>query len=396
MVRRRKSLHWYLVGGEILTSEEWKLRSIDQASVDLENLSPLKRTLLSESILENDCKIGAPVALEGTKTAIRTVVSGEIDIITGKYLGRCLMSETENSFNIICDDPEVFSLIPGDKERQDMINTMKENVEKSAVMWDLAGAMFQLFSYFAYKVKIKKEVVVAAGRRVRQIKSGGGKGIDARYKTVSAIDIVDSDSPIVRPVVAPHFKTETSGHWRRLAHGSIGKGPDGSPEPGRTWVKRESKWRESANAPRTIYVKSTVKAAELKAVEYEIAAEDFQETINSDDPISNYGYGELYVLRCTVMKEEIYKVGWTSETADKRAEQLSSATGVPLAFVVVKSWKHENAEALEKSVHAMLDPYRINDRREFFRTNYRSIESIIEAEIQRTDRPFLGQSKPTP
>jgi hypothetical protein len=84
------------------------------------------------------------------------------------------------------------------------------------------------------------------------------------------------------------------------------------------------------------------------------------------------------------MKEEVYKVGWTSGTAEKRAEQLSSATGVPMSFVVVHSWKHENAEALEKSVHAMLEPYRINDRREFFHANYRSIERIIEAEIQRS------------
>jgi hypothetical protein len=93
--------------------------------------------------------------------------------------------------------------------------------------------------------------------------------------------------------------------------------------------------------------------------------------------------GILYVLRCTIMKEEVYKVGWTSGSAEARAEQISSATGVPTSFVVVDAWEHQDAEALEKNVHMMLDPYRLNDRREFFQANYHTIKKIIEAEIQR-------------
>jgi hypothetical protein len=57
------------------------------------------------------------------------------------------------------------------------------------------------------------------------------------------------------------------------------------------------------------------------------------------------------------MKDEVYKVGWTSKTAEHRAQELSSASGVPTAFVVVQSWQHSDAEQLEKGIHAMLDPY---------------------------------------
>jgi hypothetical protein len=51
--------------------------------------------------------------------------------------------------------------------------------------------------------------------------------------------------------------------------------------------------------------------------------------------------------------------------------QLSSETGVPVAFVVARSWAHANARALEAEAHAMLAPYRINDRREFFARRFR-------------------------
>ena len=389
MVRRRNSLHWYLLGGEFLSREEWKLRSTDQPTVELKNVTPWKRAFLSESMAENDYKVGAPVALEGTDTAVRTVAVGEVDLTTKKYLGRCLMSETENSFSITCDDPDIVDAIRDDKKRQDMIDAMMERISQAAVMWDLVGALFQLPSYFSYKVHIKKDMVVAADRQVRPIKSGGGRGLRARYKTVSSIDIVDSDLPIVRPILPPHYNTETEGHWRRLPHGSMGKGPDGSPEPGRTWVKATNNWRETPAEPRTIYVKSTIKAAKLKAKEYEDAAQSIKDSSQLDGNITNTDFGELYVLRCVVMQEELYKVGWTSGSSTERAGQLSSATGVPTSFVVVDCWKHEDAAALEKSVHAMLEPYRVNDRREFFHASYNTIKKIIEAEIERFERKHL-------
>ncbi len=59
------------------------------------------------------------------------------------------------------------------------------------------------------------------------------------------------------------------------------------------------------------------------------------------------------------MDAEHYKVGWTTGTAEERAEQLSSATGVTLSFVVVEQWQNAQADVLEKRVHAMLAPYRV-------------------------------------
>jgi len=383
MIRRKNFLHWYLLGGEILTQEEWKLKSTDQPEVTLDNIHPRKKAFLTEAIEKNNYLYGLPVALEGTETAIRTIVTGEIDLVTKKYLGRCLMTETENSFNLISDDPEIFDAYDTD-ERQNMIDIMKKQVNHVSAMWDLANSMFQIPSYFAYKVNVTKEVAVTAGRQVQKLKGSGGRGIHAKYTNVSAINIIDSNVPVIRPVIPTHYNTNTSGYWRRLPQGSTGKGPNGEIESGRTWIKAKNEWRETSKAPRTIYIKSTIRAAELKALEYEQMAKVISTTDKPDKEKTNVEYGVLYVLRCTIMKEEVYKVGWTSGTAKERAKQISSATGVPLSFVVVDSWKHEDSEALEKSVHAMLEPYRINDKREFFKAKYQSIKKVIESEIQRS------------
>ena len=83
------------------------------------------------------------------------------------------------------------------------------------------------------------------------------------------------------------------------------------------------------------------------------------------------------------MENEIYKVGYTDRTAEIRANELSSNTATPKSFIVVKSWHHPNAKALETNVHAMLDPYRVNQSREFFQASYSIIEKIIEQELKR-------------
>lgn len=384
MIRRGNFLHWYLLGGEVFSKEEWKLKCSETLDIDLNEMRtghPGKEAFLLDMLKDSDNSV-VPIALEGTDTAIRTIVAGEIDLTTKKYISRCLMTENENKFNIICDDPEVFDNILDKDERQAAINLMKDQVKHHSIIWELAASMFQLHSYFAFKIGLDKETVDKAKKKVKRIKSNGGRGLESQYKMVSTIEITDSDSPIIRTVVPAHYNTETKGHWRRLNNGSIGVGPDGSRVIGKTWVKRSSTWRDDSDkSSKTIYVKSTIKAAELKIKEYERAANEVNETLNEK---SHSDLGVLYVLRCTTMKEEHYKVGWTSKTAEKRAKELSDATGVPTSFVVVNSWQHKDAEALEKNVHMMLEPYRINDRREFFHVSYQIIEKIIESEIERS------------
>ena len=386
MVRHGYLLHWYLVGGEILSESEWEEKHGDDIEIDIENIPPNKRTFLTESIVEDGKKQGAPVALEGTNTAIRTIIAGETNLKTCKHEGRCYMLESENCFNVTCDDPDVIQPIPNQSKRDELINVMRERIEKTAVLWNLAEAMFQLPFYFTFKVQIQKSILAASGQSVRR-NAKGGRGVRVNYHRVSAIEVVDKVTPVVTVYTPPHYQMETEGFWRRLSNrGNYGHGPDGERVRGRTWIKSSNEWRKRPISPSTIYVKSSVAAAKITAnqiIEIVNNAENAARN-NSEDFLRNKEErGVLYVLRCITMKDGVYKVGWTAGTAEERARSLSAATGVPSSFIVVEYWPHPDPEALEMNVHAILDPYRINEGREFFQVDYSIIKGLIEGEIKR-------------
>ena len=388
LIRHGYLLHWYLVGGEVLSEQEWDEQVSQDVELDVTNTSRYKQAFLAECVAEKGEKRGAPVALEGTKTAIRTVIAGETNLNSCKHEGRCYMSEREGAFEVICDDPDIFQSISDESGRAEVIKVMCERIESAAVLWNVAEALFQLPSYFAFKVQVQKALVTASGRSIRN-KGRGGRGFGANYRKVSAIEIVEKVMPMVTAYAPPHYQMETEGFWRRLVErASYGHGPDGEPVRGRTWIKSSNRWRERPNGPRTIYVKSSVAAAKVTVNEIlEMLGNPTKPATNitADSSGQNGAGGVLYVLRCTAMKDGVYKVGWTSGTAEDRAKSLSAATGVPSAFVVVDYWRHSDPEALETCVHAILDPYRINEGREFFRTDYGTIKRLIEGEIRRLE-----------
>ncbi len=383
MVRRQSSLHWYIVGGEVFDEEGWRLLSIEKVEFDPEDVIPQKREFLAELVGAEGPKAGPPVPLEGTERVLRTIASGEIDIPTKKHLGRCLMWEHEKIFNIACDDPEIFMGFGDEKKHEETLKSMMLSLNRASGLWDLAESLVQLPRYFSHKIEIAKAVLVKSGKR-QVLKRKGGQGVGAKYKVVSAIDVVDGRETAVRSVKLPHYVVETEGHWRRLKLGAVGTDMHGDEVRGKTWVRRQSKWRAREHDTRFIYVKDSLAAAKLKVAEIQKAAVEASAKVQANDIAQ--GNGELYVMRCAVMEEQIYKVGWTSGDSTRRAEEISSATGVPLSFVVIESWKHANAKGLETEVHNMLAPYRINESREFFKASFAVIKRIVEATIDRTNR----------
>lgn len=81
------------------------------------------------------------------------------------------------------------------------------------------------------------------------------------------------------------------------------------------------------------------------------------------------GVGTMYVLGThlyTKEGEEILKIGITTGSVDARINQLYT-TGVPFRFRVIKDFETKNYYELEQALHQLLEPYRINRSREFFR-----------------------------
>jgi hypothetical protein len=380
MIRRGNSLHWYVLGGEVLSDEEWKSEKYNQ-KVEMTDTPAEKIPFLSESIKESGSRTGGPVALDGTTNAIRTIIAGETDLVSGKHVARCHMAETEHSFALFCDDPDTFSGIRPAEHREEVIATMKARVDGAAVMWHLAEGFFQLPSYFTHRLTVPKAIVQKSGKAAPR-NTKGGAGIGTHFKHVTSIGISDVAPSVVRSYRAPHLEVDTTGYWRQLPRDKFGEDANGNKIKGRTWIKVETPWRARSDELRPVYIKSSVGAAKVQVADYIKLAENSDATSKK----TNTENGVLYVMRCVAMNDEVYKVGWTSNSAEQRARELSTATGVPLAFVVVESWRHKDAEALEKGVHAMLGPYRLNNSREFFKLSYPDLKAIIETEINRSQR----------
>jgi len=193
LVRRRNCLHWYLLGGELYLDDEWQILSDEDYKLEPETIDPLKRLFLLEAMETHGDQRGKPLSIDGMKTAIRTVVGGEIDLVSEKYYSRIVMQEYENVFQSQCDDPGIFPFLE-DKEAKAKAAMMAEKMEKASVMWDLVGSMFALPSYFESRVNIPNAVVAAAGKSVKPLRNRGGKGVGKSFEKSQRFSLATKNS----------------------------------------------------------------------------------------------------------------------------------------------------------------------------------------------------------
>ena len=86
--------------------------------------------------------------------------------------------------------------------------------------------------------------------------------------------------------------------------------------------------------------------------------------------IENYEQenGIVYILKTNTFTKdnfEIIKVGFTTQDIETRINQLYT-TGVPFKFTLFKTYKTQNYIELEKALHNLLEPFKLNNSREFF------------------------------
>jgi len=75
--------------------------------------------------------------------------------------------------------------------------------------------------------------------------------------------------------------------------------------------------------------------------------------------------GILYVLTNPLMPG-LVKIGCTKAPVEERIKELSSGTGVPVAFMCHFAAKVDNMAAKEKTLHQLFSDHRVNPKREFF------------------------------
>lgn len=82
--------------------------------------------------------------------------------------------------------------------------------------------------------------------------------------------------------------------------------------------------------------------------------------------VSSENEGFVYVMVSPALKEDFLKIGKTIRSPQKRAQEISTGTGVPLRFYVVFQVMVSDCHQVEKLVHTELASHRSTSSREFF------------------------------
>ena len=157
---------------------------------------------------------------------------------------------------------------------------------------------------------------------------------------------------------------------------------------GKTWVKPHLRFADRPEAPKVVYIKSSLTYARRQLETYrmkmgraELAANEHIETPANLEPIRGAAPGYLYVFRSPAHGRDIYKVGYTERDPEDRARELSSASGNPVPFLVVQAWAVVDGRAAEVAAHEALASSRLSSSREFFIGQYAFLRKRIEAAI---------------
>jgi len=89
----------------------------------------------------------------------------------------------------------------------------------------------------------------------------------------------------------------------------------------------------------------------------------------------------IYVLENASMPG-LVKIGRTERSVSERVNELSSSTGVPTGFAVVKEYAVANSVEAERIIHERLSDYRLADNREFFKMEAEDATDIIESMLE--------------
>jgi S-DNA-T family DNA segregation ATPase FtsK/SpoIIIE len=89
----------------------------------------------------------------------------------------------------------------------------------------------------------------------------------------------------------------------------------------------------------------------------------------------------IYVLENPSMPGMV-KIGRTDRSVLERVNELSSATGVPTGFAVVKEYAVTNSVEAERIIHERLSDYRVAENREFFKMEGEDVTDIIESLLE--------------
>jgi hypothetical protein len=303
--------------------------------------------------------------IDKEKNYIKVIVACRIDIETMTIDARYIAEETNLMFHIVTDEIPGFLNEKGEFVSNEDKETYDNCVEKIGKFSSIFEAI-QMSLYLPYFFNSKEDFIIEEMQETHFKKEyyspinkrmySNVYGYKCSLKTLYSLDTKNILSPDKIKIRDDLFKVQTDGYWKKIGIDEIGLDKKGKSIHGRTWVNQTLSWFE--------------------AKEQDLIIEKASESYSGENS------GFIYILRNPTMEKNIFKIGFTKNEVDHRANQLSK-TSVPDKFYKSQEWNVKDCIRAEKEIHNKLNDYRVDPRREFFKVNYdiaiQAIKEVIEA-----------------
>jgi len=301
--------------------------------------------------------------LDGYPSFAKVIVLTRFDLRAERHDVRYINLDEGQSFSVLTDDTSVFWDPPAE-ELERIRSGMCEQLKRYDDLFAALASMIYLPAFFAAFPERLSELEVTTELKaqrydepIRQTWNEIGQDQCIGNRIIHCFPVVlTANRAPVEEMSPPDLEFKCEGYWKAIEPHLIGEGKNGERIFGRTWVSRHESW--SARSPKSFMLQHV------------------DETQMGPDP------GIIYVQRSAAHEQGLFKVGLTRRTAEIRASELSSSTGVPLPFGVLANWNVADCAKVEQEVHRKLAAFRINPRREFFRVELPYICQVIGEVIE--------------
>ncbi|WP_295201892.1 GIY-YIG nuclease family protein [uncultured Chryseobacterium sp.] len=342
----------------MITGKEKQNEELDELNLNVYSYNDDKKELFDEvkkRAKETDFEYEY---IDDEKKYIKVLAIARIDLTDNTIDARYIAEENTLFFSIITDEIDGFLDEKG-KLKAKYEETFRNSFQKIQ-QYDAIFEAIKFSLYIPYYLNLNEESLSEQNIETElavKYKSPFSRKkfnhiIGDKYYTKSLYRLDRSNSLKPDRILLRDdlFRIETSGYWKKLEFDGIGTDKKGNQVTGKTWVNKNLSWFE--------------------AKESDLIIERNKNFFNDPDS------GFIYIIRNPIHGENVFKIGLTRNTVNERINQLSK-TSTPDKFYLAQQWNVRNCVVAEQRIHLLLNNYRIDPRREFFKIDYnKAIETI--------------------
>lgn len=317
------------------------------------------------------------VMLDGVPDRQRILAMIRFDLADKTSSFRYYAEDLGNKFLCHTDDIETLRLPDGTitEQYKEVYEKSKNALNQRQTVFELCKTLMALPEFAAthseitqlqsFETELKSKQKSLKHRKVIECAEPYSKVFSREVREIFCPQEFTFSSSVT--ISMPEYKNRTDGYWKSLLPWEIGTGKNKQATKGRTWIKVSNEM-PPAIAPNN---ESNISESYIRG-----------SFANREDVPTGPNYGFIYVMRNPQYERDIYKIGLTTRTPDVRANDLSRTSGVIDYFAVMQDWEVTDCVTAEKEIHKRLAPFRVTDRREFFKVQYKEIFSVIHDVVE--------------